>query len=169
MILFDMDGVLCDLHSMMYDRFGLHPVPFDSPRHLRRPFQKALVDFADQGGFAELAKMPRADELATTTSDPHFANCRFGILTSHGSFHTTPHLVVSQKMAWLQKHYPALARLPFTVVPGAHIKAHYAHRRALLLDDTASAVALFTNAGGTGVLYSHELHDEAMTTMRNWV
>lgn len=144
-IYLDLDGVLTDFHS----EYG---------NHTKEEWSTEFPKFIDRGGFAKLKKLPDADQLLSFLDS---LNLHITILSSAGGFYDHYHQIVAQKHDWLAEHnikYPAL------VVPSKGIKAKYANRNSLLIDDQVTNASSFMNAGGLSII--HKNAESTITSLK---
>lgn len=155
----DMDGVLADFDKSFKAYKTEHPED-----HIR--FSNAVMEGKI---FENLDKMPGADvllERAKRISEWDYIDVQ--ILTSMGTYNAIRgEEAKRQKLLWLQKHgIPYKANFVRTKPE----KALYAHKFAILIDDSIGCINPFTCKGGTGILHTrvHETLwklDTAINTM----
>ena len=140
----DMDGVIADFRKAYLEMFGIDPM--DS--HLHKSMRKNWDKFVDEGGFAELDRMPDAmiglNFLKTIKDIP------IEILSSTAN-EKQYDMISSQKKKWLENHkitYPA------NFVPGKKHKREYAEKGAILIDDTLVTIEQWNEAGGVGIYHT---------------
>jgi len=145
----DMDGVICDFEKKFKEMFNVSPASAES----RHRFGDLFHKFYNAGAFAELDKMPDADELLN-----YLKTIEVPIEILSSTARPSSNVTISrQKQIWLDKNgitYPAI------FVPGASLKAQYADENSILIDDTEGVIDAWNKAGGTGIL-----HKDALTTI----
>jgi len=148
-IYLDMDGVICDFNSKFKEMFNVSPASAES----RRRFGDLFHKFINANAFATLNKMPDADDLLN-----YLKTIEVPIEMLSSTARPSSNASISrQKQIWLDKHgitYPAI------FVPGASLKAQYADKNSILIDDTEGVIDAWNKAGGTGIL-----HKDALTTI----
>ena len=111
-IFIDMDGVLADLHT------GIAAFSGDADITDKRSelFKTWLPQYVKAYGFENQAPMPNAAKLVTFLTMLQKADkVKLAILTSHGEFYEPFSEVIRQKKAWLEKNFPELNKIPFSL------------------------------------------------------
>lgn len=138
-IYLDLDGVLSDFHS----EYG---------NHTKEEWLEEFPKFVYRGGFAHLKILDDARELMEYVDS---LGCHVTILSSAGGVDELYHDIVIQKHSWLSYHnikYPAL------VVPNKQMKAKYATRTSILIDDQDVNTNNFFIAGGFGIKHTSAIN-----------
>ena len=138
----DMDGVLSDFHKA-YRKFD--PVLAD-----RKRFREAVLQYRI---FEDLDKFPGADLLLETATHLHtLDHVDVQILTSMGTYDEVQGAAAKeQKLTWLAKHD---IKFKPNFVRAKQEKALYAHKHAILIDDSKGCIDPFTLKSGQGILHT---------------
>lgn len=143
-IYLDMDGVLCDFHTVYEKHYG-KLAPEDLPQDI---WEKNFEEFIRDRRFEELEFMPGAEKLLSYITN--FTQCNVEILSSTGGIKYM-NVVPFQKDRWLRAHginYKA------NYVGGRKSKGKYASKWSILIDDHPECIDAFTKRGGTGILHT---------------
>lgn len=161
-IYIDMDDVLADLAGCVHDKFDIDPSHVDRGEL----FKKYLPEYAAGLGFEYQRPTNNSQMLVdhlTRLSEDGKAN--LAVLTSHGDFYHPTSEIVRQKKAWLIRHFPNLAKVPFCATSSGADKSILAHPFALLIDDWGDNIRKFIAAGGHGIVY----HDDNIEEILNQI
>lgn len=152
----DMDGVLADLDAGVRDLLGVEVESTSRSAF----FKSILPEYTAKGGFEHQGKHEGADELVDICMRLHRDHGHsLAILTSGGQFYLPQSEVVFQKKKWIEREFPQLAKVPFTVTSSGADKAQFAHPRAYLIDDHAPNIEKFCAASGWGITYTPAVLD----------
>lgn len=145
-IFLDMDGVLCNFNSVYKRKFGMTPSQVKAERD-RKEYGHFWSRFVRDREFERLPMLDGAKELLDYVNSK---NIPISILSSSGGapYHEE---VLLQKYVWLDNHN---ITYPRNIVAGRSKKKEYAHKGALLIDDTPQVITEFRIAGGHGVLWT---------------
>ena len=145
-----MDGVLSDLKSGMIDFTG----DYNIEANRGKLFDEYLPQYVDADGFYTQGIMRNADILVDNLlkMDKN-GSIRLAILTSIGNFYTPGSKIIDQKKRWIEKNFPALARVPFCTTSGGRDKSRLAHPNAALIDDHLPNINAFAREGGMAYHY----------------
>lgn len=145
-IYFDMDGVLADWVDGFEKLFP--QVPYGEYNVLSREGQKAYRHEIDGNGYFYRQLRPFS-KVIEALLELKKLGYQVEILSSVGEIF--PELVIEQKQAWLKEHVKIDVVANF--VNKSELKARYAHKNALLLDDRARSVEPFLKAGGKSIIF----------------
>lgn len=161
-IYLDMDGVISDFDTE-YNRLRQHYQHADTWKF----FSKMVKE---ENLFERLQFMPQGNLLLNYIKSmaPKY-KFSLKILTSAGDKSMEAHYVEAktQKTVWLKKHNIKVDEI--IVVPQKELKMHYADANSLLIDDTASNVHEFIEAGGKAVLHEDTDIDKTLVAIRNFL
>lgn len=144
-IFLDMDGVVAD-----FDAVARKIIGYSHPAHERWPDSDWAKLRSHPRFYSELPLMPDAHELVNTVMDwaaQHDRDVRF--LTAIPQDNDFP-WAIQDKITWAQKHF---GNIPVWFGPYSHDKRHHARPGDILIDDRASNIQEWREAGGTGILH----------------
>lgn len=147
----DMDGVLADLDTGVFEKLGERPGA--STRNA--VFKSLLPKYVDMNGFAESPVLENARDLVSFLVDlKEKGEIEIIILTSTGHFYSPNSEVAYQKKVWLEKNFPELYMVPFVCTTSGKSKHILAHSRIVLIDDHLPNIESFESSGGYGIYYN---------------
>lgn len=138
MIFVDMDGVLCDFESGIFDLYGGTRLDDFHSEFWGR-------DVKDKQFFSRLAPMGVGTSMLR---DMIFCEYPVSILTSTGTA-VNHHDIIVEKLRWLSYH--GFGDLPVAFCSGTYGKGPFAHKDALLIDDREIVRENFRENGGHSV------------------
>lgn len=166
-VYFDMDGVLADLDGMLCVQ-GRTSRDALKDRSLREVLISKSVK-ADPSSHYRDIPASRNVEFKSLMRRLTESGVRVEILTSYGES-AEPDRGVSAhagKVAWLSAYYhsepPLISR--FNGVQNCHQKQFFASPRSILVDDQEENIRQWKEAGGVGILYSIDRHEEAISEL----
>ena len=136
----DMDGVLVDFDRGFYDATGKYPKDLSKPE--LKAMKKELVDNGEF--FFNLQPFNDTQKLWNFVKK---YNAK--ILTATGD--TQPQKVAEEKKRWVKKY---LGDAELIIVRKLPMKAKYAHKNAILIDDREKALKPWRDAGGIEILHT---------------
>ena len=150
-----MDGVLADFHKAYYTDY-----PRDGSWNRDR-FRTMVMEHKI---FEDLEMLPNARALLDSVEalrKNHKVSVE--ILSSKGTYDVDQGAETArQKTKWLETHgimYPA------NFVRSKIEKAKFATPTSILIDDSVGCINPFNEAGGHGILYNDEHHNETLETL----
>ena len=148
-VFLDMDGVLCDFNAVYERKFGMTSSEVKANRD-RKDYKHFWSTFIRDREFENLPMLDGAKELLDYINSKPI---EVSILSSSGSgsdLHYLHKEVLIQKYNWLDNHNITYPRF---IVAGRSKKKEYAHKGALLIDDTPENVSDFKIAGANAILW----------------
>lgn len=120
-----------------------------------------IGEHADKGLFYNLNPTAGYQAVAETMSKARELGASVGFLTNVGNpmlYDVGP--VIRDKLKWLDKH--GLGDYPMFWTTTGKGKAAFAHRHALLLDDSATNCFGFEKAGGHAIMYDDRVFRDSL-------
>lgn len=74
-------------------------------------------------------------------------------------------IVDQGKREWLKKNLPDMPDSNVFIVHGKHLKPNYATKTSILVDDMASTIILWNQAGGLGILHDSRRYKDTLETL----
>lgn len=146
----DLDGVLCDLQSFIYELTGSRFAGNNKEdKHIWKQFN--VHQEAGNPSFSILDKMPDADVLWN-----HVKGYHPNILTATGKLYDYGK---REKTEWVRKNLDGYDKI--LTVPTSRDKAKYANYDHILIDDRHKSIDPWLDAGGIGIL-----HTDATSTIK---
>jgi 5'(3')-deoxyribonucleotidase len=134
-----MDGVIADLGTWYYNRYGI--IPREDPNH-----RTNWPDAVKNGMFRDLPFLEDSREMVY-----RLMNSGLEIIILSCATRDNYTLVSGHKMEWLKEHGLSKFRAVFTKTKQE--KSHYAASDTLLIDDSPGCVDPFAKAGGKVILH----------------
>jgi hypothetical protein len=148
----DMDGVLCDFHTVWNTYYSSNKNKFD---------KKVFQTFIFNREFEKLEMMPSAERLLLTAKYLRDIHLNVEILTSLGGVHEDLEKTLKdQKIKWLFEH--GLGHLPIIFTKHKGLKKLMATPKSILIDDTPSNIEDWVEAGGVGILWKDSFFDKGI-------
>lgn len=154
-VFLDMDGVLANFHKEYADYAKEHV-------NDRKKFRQAVLEHKI---FERLEKMPNADLLLNRVAGLDPRHFKVEILTSKGTFDPFQgDEAKRQKLVWLKKH-----GIPYNAnfTRNKEEKANFAHKDAILIDDSIGCIEPFIAAGGIGILHADGDIDKTLNLLNS--